>query len=581
MNTPNTLRYRWLAALPLGTFLALIAAPPVKAADQFPPGKMTFQGFLTDASNPPVPLGNTSPANTTLIFKIYDNAAAGNVKWAESQIVTIDKGHFSVLLGEGSAVSPFPNSADLSGVFTGADASDRWIGITVDGSEVTPRIRFFAAPYAQLARSANSLVSGAQTGVLNATGNVTAEGSLASNGSIAGLIFQDRNGSTAWQWYSEDGKARLWNGGDKITVSNAGVIGSAGLTVSNKNAIELGVGITKEANAGKIGYETFTTGALDITGAGTATPRKIKLWDEIIVPGNATIGGSATLGGVTVNGNATVNGVLAATSLTSSAASPGFKVELTGSNLMAYKSGTTSTTLENTGGGSLNLQTQGGNVGIGTTAAAAKLHVAGGNMKIDGSHYIEFGAGVAGKETAAGKMGYATFTPNPMLDIVGANPTGSNTRYVKVWDALYIDQWAVSPSFQTSSDARIKKITDRPVGETSLESIRRLQVTDFRFVDTKGQRQTPRRGFIAQEIEKVLPNAVTQSTDFVPDIYAPAITSEYEASEKTLTIELKDPHGLNLDDIVRLNLEPLRTFPGDFSLAGVTFHGESILFTRR
>jgi hypothetical protein len=32
---------------------------------------------------------------------------------------------------------------------------------------------------------------------------------------------------------------------------------------------------------------------------------------------------------------------------------------------------------------------------------------------------------------------------------------------------------------------------------------------------------------------------------------------------------------------VTVHAPPLRTFPGDFSLAGVTFHGESILFTRR
>ncbi|MBC8279948.1 MAG: hypothetical protein H8E48_04095, partial [Chloroflexi bacterium] len=110
-----------------------------------------------------------------MIFKIYKNAqgtASADILWAEQQIVTIDKGHFSVLLGEGSAVSGAPHDADLSGVFTGSDASDRWIGITVDAAEITPRIRFFPAPYAQLARrarvadAANSLVnSGGTTAV--------------------------------------------------------------------------------------------------------------------------------------------------------------------------------------------------------------------------------------------------------------------------------------------------------------------------------------------------------------------------------------------------------------------------------
>ncbi|MCF7763420.1 MAG: tail fiber domain-containing protein [Verrucomicrobia bacterium] len=435
-----------------------------------------------------------------------------------------------MLLGEGSSVGGLPHATDLSSVFTGADASDRWIGITVDGSEVTPRIRFFAAPYAQLARSANSLVSGAQTGVLNATGNVTAEGSLASNGSIAGLIFQDRNGSTAWQWYSEDGKARLWNGGDKITVSNAGVIGSAGLTVSNKNAIELGVGITKEANAGKIGYETFTTGALDITGAGTATPRKIKLWDEIIVPGNATIGGSATLGGVTVNGNATVNGVLAATSLTSSAASPGFRLELTGSNLIAYKSGTSSTTLENTGGGSLNLQTTGGRVGIGTSTPQHMLEVSGVGPNSDRRQYGFLSAGGA-----------------------GVFNSGNNANGISY--SILANGRIGCAEFNAFSDARIKSLAGLSDSRVDLETIQKLRVTDYRMVDEVAEGDAIKKGFIAQEVEDVIPEAVSRSRQFVPDIYSNPSSFHFDPRRRELSLTLAKPHGLKAGDRVRIITE--------------------------
>ncbi|MDA1276612.1 MAG: tail fiber domain-containing protein [Verrucomicrobia bacterium] len=106
-----------------------------------------------------------------------------------------------------------------------------------------------------------------------------------------------------------------------------------------------------------------------------------------------------------------------------------------------------------------------------------------------------------------------------------------------------------------TSDGRIKQITGRPAGEASLESIRRLAVTDYRYVDTALHGGGTRRGLIAQEVEKVLPNAVTQRSNFVPDIYAPAATSQYEAGGKTLTIELKDPHGLKLGDMVSLNLD--------------------------
>jgi hypothetical protein len=97
-------------------------------------------------------------------------------------------------------------------------------------------------------------------------------------------------------------KIKLWAEGG-MTI--AGPI-AAPLQIAGNNALEFGIGakhkvkekdnqgkeiekeVDKEASAGKIGYQTFTTDALDIVGAGTtATNRKIKLWAE----GGMTIAG--------------------------------------------------------------------------------------------------------------------------------------------------------------------------------------------------------------------------------------------------------------------------------------------------
>lgn len=70
--------------------------------------------------------------------------------------------------------------------------------------------------------------------------------------------------------------------------------------IDSINTLEFGAGLPgKEANAGKIGYATFTTATLDIVGAGNSfATRKIKFWNE----GGATFTGNVGIG-TTPNSN--------------------------------------------------------------------------------------------------------------------------------------------------------------------------------------------------------------------------------------------------------------------------------------
>ena len=63
---------------------------------------MTYQGHLVDALGQPV--GADQPTAKTIQFRIYTAETGGEVKYAEEQTVTVDKGYFSVLLGQGSAI---------------------------------------------------------------------------------------------------------------------------------------------------------------------------------------------------------------------------------------------------------------------------------------------------------------------------------------------------------------------------------------------------------------------------------------------------------------------------------------------
>ena len=85
--------------------------------------------------------------------------------------------------------------------------------------------------------------------------------------------------------------------------STSTLVANGNVTISGANTLEFGRFVPfKETNAGKIGYETFTTGALDIVGAGTTgTNRKIQFFNE---------------GGASFNGPVNITGIVKITGIT-------------------------------------------------------------------------------------------------------------------------------------------------------------------------------------------------------------------------------------------------------------------------
>ncbi|MEQ2009923.1 MAG: hypothetical protein ABMA26_24315 [Limisphaerales bacterium] len=159
-----------LKAALLAAFLVLTL--PTSAADQYPPGRLTFQGHLTDAAG--VPLGQTATTNVQVQFRLWRTAAgttAGDLIWAEKQTVKVTRGFFNALLGAGNATGVagefFTNN--LAGLFLGADASDRYLGVTVvgQGAEIAPRMQFLSSPFAHLARTTANLLNNAGQPVFN------------------------------------------------------------------------------------------------------------------------------------------------------------------------------------------------------------------------------------------------------------------------------------------------------------------------------------------------------------------------------------------------------------------------------
>ena len=168
----TNLRLRPTSARTAFTLLALtlagIALTPraFAQASAYPPDRMAYQGYLVDATG--TALATNAPKNYDVIFRIWNDpvaTAVGNRLWTEQQTVTVDKGSFSVVLGEGASIGEA--RPGLSTVFTNSTASDRWIAITVKGigpagadSNILPRLRLLASPYSFLASKA-MIVDGA------------------------------------------------------------------------------------------------------------------------------------------------------------------------------------------------------------------------------------------------------------------------------------------------------------------------------------------------------------------------------------------------------------------------------------
>jgi hypothetical protein len=135
----------------LGAIALGFALPTLAQADDTPT-LMSYQGNLLDANGEPV--GRTAPVNKTVQFYVYDAEEDGNTIWGEEQTVTVDNGYFSVILGEGTKLTGDNLFQDMEPGKTDADA--RYIGLIVDGVDITPRLRLLTTPYSQLSQHAVS-----------------------------------------------------------------------------------------------------------------------------------------------------------------------------------------------------------------------------------------------------------------------------------------------------------------------------------------------------------------------------------------------------------------------------------------
>lgn len=122
----------------------------------------------------------------------------------------------------------------------------------------------------------------------------------------------------------------------------------------------------------------------------------------------------------------------------------------------------------------------------------------------------------------------------------GKSGTASGTNYY----SIYASDRIAAAEFNAFSDARIKNIKGISDNEKDLETLSKIEITDYQFKDKIGKGNGQYKKVIAQQVETVYPQAVSKLTDYIPDIYQLAkISNDF--------VELPH-HNLKVGEKVRL-----------------------------
>ena len=382
-------------------------------------------------------------------------------------------------------------------------------------------------------------------GTLNVTGTSTLNGATALNGPAALGNTLNVAGQTTLTTLATSDLATLASAkvtslagpGSRVVVTAAdGTLSAAALPGSNNefiaNAGAAGTSAFNVTGSGQIGTTLTVNGATtlaDLT-AGPTTLGSATVGSTLGVSGATTLGG-LTAGPTTLSSTLSVAGVPTFTTLggtgtrlvvadgvgnlsTQALPDPSLAIlNQTGpaqaANFHISGSGLVGTTLGV--GTALTVGTTLGVGGLSTLNSAAVTNNAtvGGTLGVSGATTLDNTLAVAGASAFAGRVGIGTVVGTEFLTVGGNVVPGINENFSlgtasQKWNMIH----ALNGTVQTS-DARLKtNVTGLGYGLRTVMALRPV-----RYAWKKTPNQTNKIGFIAQELQKVVPEVVFVGTD--------------------------------------------------------------------
>lgn len=206
-------------------------------------------------------------------------------------------------------------------------------------------------------------------------------------------------------------------------------------------------------------------------------------------------------------------------------------------------------------------------VGVGT-ATIINTETSGTNIWVNSS-YNTSNPGTGWTRTLTispyGNVGIGNINPITPLDVVGSSmnylttggyliPTGAGGNYT--WNGYYAISIKASSriwsqdSYVASSDYRIKTNIQDINDDQALKHLRQLQPKTYEYIDKVARGSNIVYGFIAQEVADVIPYAVSQQVEFIPNIFT--IGTITQISSNIYEVCVPKEHELIPSDIIRI-----------------------------